>query len=377
MRRFLKSVVVAGTCMLLFAPATAAQTAPPAAPSARVALPDRLSDVEFWKLVSDISEPGGYFQMDNFTSNEMEIGRLFTMLRDAGHSGGVYMGVGPEQNFTYIAAVRPKMAFIVDIRRQAVMQHLMYKAIFELSKDRADFISFLFSRPRPARLDSATTITVLWDVFTAIPADSATYRRNSARIIDQLTKVHGFSLTADETQALEYVYGAFYNVGPTINSRGGGGAGFGRGGGGGQGNFIMLTSGSLDAAGEVQSFLSTEANFRVVKALQEKNLIVPASGNFGGPKAIRTVGAWLKDRGATVTAYYVSNVEQYLFQDNIWRNFYGNVATLPVTEKSVFIRPYAPRRFSWAAGLCPIGAYIKAFDENRVAMYDDSLRCAQ
>jgi len=95
------------------------------------ALPDRLSDDEFWKTISDISEPGGYFRItDNFTSNEREVGQLSTMLREAGIKGGVYIGVGPEQNFSYIAAIRPAMAFVIDIRRQAVMQHLMFKAIF-------------------------------------------------------------------------------------------------------------------------------------------------------------------------------------------------------------------------------------------------------
>src|SRR5215470_771621 len=121
------------------------------------ALPQRLSDGDYWKLLSDISEPGGYFRIeDNYTSNEMEVGLLYTMLRNSGVSGDVYLGVGPEQNFTYIASVRPKMAFIVDIRRQAVMQHLMFKAMFEMAKDRAEFVSLLFAKPRPAGLDSAT-----------------------------------------------------------------------------------------------------------------------------------------------------------------------------------------------------------------------------
>src|SRR2546430_16372728 len=75
-------------------------------------LPDRLTDSEFWQLVGTISEPGGFFRMDNWTSNEMEIGQLYTMLRDSAHTGGVYMGVGPEQNFTYIASIKPAMAFI-------------------------------------------------------------------------------------------------------------------------------------------------------------------------------------------------------------------------------------------------------------------------
>src|SRR4051812_12859278 len=105
-------------------------TSPVEAMAPSNALPQRLSSAEYWKLLTDISEPGGYFRIeDNFTSNEMEVGQLFTMLRAANVGGDVYMGVGPEQNFTYIASIRPKMAFIVDIRRQAVMQHLMYKAM--------------------------------------------------------------------------------------------------------------------------------------------------------------------------------------------------------------------------------------------------------
>jgi hypothetical protein len=42
--------------------------------------------------------------------------------------------------------VKPKIAFIVDIRRQNLIEHLMYKALFELSADRAEFISRLLSR---------------------------------------------------------------------------------------------------------------------------------------------------------------------------------------------------------------------------------------
>ena len=111
-------------------------------------LPAKRTSEEFWKLTNDISEPGGYFRItDNYTSNENEIGQIFTMLRQQGKTGGVYIGVGPEQNLTYIAAIKPAMAFVIDIRRQAVMQHLMFKAMFEMSKDRADFISLLFARP--------------------------------------------------------------------------------------------------------------------------------------------------------------------------------------------------------------------------------------
>ncbi len=66
--------------------------------------------------------------------------------------GGVYLGVAPEVNFSYITAIKPRMAFIIDIRRGNLHEHLLYKALFEMASDRADFLSRLFSRKRPAGL---------------------------------------------------------------------------------------------------------------------------------------------------------------------------------------------------------------------------------
>ena len=329
--------------------AATAQTAP--------RLPDRLSDAEFWALVDSISEPGGYFQIqDNFTSNEREIGQIFTMLRDRGVNGNVYMGVGPEQNLTYIAAIRPKMAFIVDIRRQAVMQHLMFKAIFEMAHDRAEFISILFSKRRPAGLDSSTRIQNIWEGYWQVPSDSAMWRTNYARILDLLTKTHGFKFTPPEVEQLKWVFDAFFMYGPVITTRSGSG-----GGGGSQSTFADLTGYSNDDSGTPRSFLSTEENYAYVKDLHARNLIVPVSGDFAGPKAIRSIGAWLKDRGGIVSAFYVSNVEQYLMRESKATLFYENVATLPIGDESVFIRPNSLRRFGFGmTPLCAIGPFIES-----------------
>jgi hypothetical protein len=113
-------------------------------------LPAELDDREFWRLATELSEPDGHFQDENYLSNERTYQRVIPRLLGAVPAAGVYLGVGPEQNFTYIAALRPKMAFIIDVRRQNMMLHLMYKALFELSADRADFVGRLFSRVRPA-----------------------------------------------------------------------------------------------------------------------------------------------------------------------------------------------------------------------------------
>jgi hypothetical protein len=338
--------------------------------AAQRALPERLTDAEFWTLVSDISEPGGYFRItDNFTSNEGEIGRIFTMIRQSGPKGGVYIGVGPEQNFTYIAAVHPAMAFVIDIRRQAVVQHLMFKAVFELSKDRADFLSLLFSRPRPQGLEPSTPIARIWDAFLATPSDAALEARNAARIAEHLTKTHKFALNAEEQEQLGFLVKAFVSYGPGISTRGA------SGGGGGAQTFADLTGFAYDDMGQPQSFLTTDENFRDVKTLHEKNLIVPVSGDFGGPKALRAIGAYVQKQGGSISAYYVSNVEQYLFQDGKDRQFYANVATLPITASSVFIRPYALRRGSPA--LCPIGSFLGAVNAGRIVSNNQALACSR
>ena len=336
-------------------------------------LPAKLTSEEFWKLTSDISEPGGYFRItDNYTSNENEIGQLFTMLRQQGKAGGVYIGVGPEQNLTYIAAIKPAMAFVIDIRRQAVMQHLIFKAMFEMSRDRADFISLLFAKPRPAGLDEAMPIQKMWDAYFAVPTDSAFAEKTKARVVERLTKTHGFTFNDDEKWQLNAVLDAFVQFGPAITTRGSAG----RGAGGGSMGFADLTGWSVDATGTTQSFLSIEEHFQTVKTLHEKNLIVAVSGDFGGPKALRAIGTYLKERGGSVTAFYVSNVEQYLFQDGKQTAFYENVATLPITEASVFIRPYSMRRYGGTA-LCGIAGFLKSAQAGRVPSYNDSLACGQ
>ena len=131
--------------------------------------------------------------------------------------------------------------------------------------------------------------------------------------------------------------------------------------GGRGGDFADLTGFSNDRTGQPRSFLSSEENYQFVKSLHERNLIVPVSGDFGGPKAIRAIGAYLKEHHGTVRAFYVSNVEQYLFQDGKDWLFYANVATLPIDSASVFIRPYSLRR-GFGGGptqsLCPIGVFL-------------------
>lgn len=342
----------------------------PFAVAQQTSLPDRLSDADFWSLASSLSEPGGYFRIvDNFTSNENEIGRLFPRVAALGSPGGVYIGVGPEQNLTYIAALRPAMAFIVDIRRQAAIQHLMFKAAFELSKDRADFISMLFAKPKPAGIDSKATIQQIWEAFDKVASDAKLAAKNHAAMVDRL-KTQGITLTMDESDQLDLVLSAFAEYGPGITTNSGN-----RGRGGNSASFEDLTGWSFDESGHPQSFLSTDENYQFVKTLQEKNLLIPVTGDFGGPKALRAIGKYLHEHNGIVRAFYVSNVEQYLFMDGKSTEFYDNVATLPLNDDSVFIRPYAMRQFSRPEPLCGIVKFLAAAQAGRMRSNNEALSC--
>ena len=371
MRRMTLSVLIVVGLIVAGPQAQSSAPAPQAAPAA-ASLPARLSDAEFWKLTTDISEPGGYFRItDNYTSNENEVGSIVNALRSRGSTGGVYVGVGPEQNFSYIAATRPAMAFVIDIRRQAVMQHLMFKAMFELSRDRAEFLSMLFAKPRPQGMDANTPIQKMWEAYFTVLTDRTAAAAISERVVKHLTGTHKFTFTSEEHAQLDAVLAAFVQFGPGITTRGS----MNGGGGGNNWSFADLTGWSTDELGRPQSFMSTEEHFQTVKALHDKNLIVAVSGDFGGPKALRAIGAYIREHGSTLSAFYVSNVEQYLFMDGKQQAFFDNVALMPLTDKSVFIRPYAMRK-SVGPPLCGITGFLKAVKGGRIYSNNEALACA-
>lgn len=351
-------------------------------------IPERISDDAFWRMVSDYSEPGGFFRSDNFVSNEITFQWVLPELAKTTKTGGVYLGVGPDQNFTYIVGLQPKIAFIVDIRRQNMLHHLLYKSLIELSPDRAEFLSRLFSRPRPVGLDASEGPAALFQAYANAAPDSQLFARNLAAVKDQLVGKHKFALTSDDLRTIEYVYTAFFAAGPdltysfTMPGRGSSMMFYGR---------RMPTYAELqmenDGEGAQRGYLATEPNYRVLRELERNNLIVPLVGDFAGDKALRSVGKYVRDNGATITAFYTSNVEQYLFQSDDWRRFFANVATLPVDSSSTFIRAVfnfntmpsttgtpGPRSRTMLAS---IAEQVRAFADGRLQTYWDVIQSSR
>jgi hypothetical protein len=208
--------------------------------------------------------------------------------------------------------------------------------------------------------------------------DSALHQRNLAAVRNHLVKQHGLALSPEDLTGIDYVYNIFYSAGPRIDYS------YPSSSNGWTPTYADLMV-AKDGAGVQRSFLSTEARYRFIKDLQTRNLIVPIVGDFGGPKAIRAVGAYVKEHGATVSAIYASNVEQYLFQSgDAWRRYYESVATLPLDSTSTFIRSVGSQGGRNSGGfprlpsvLSSVQSIIAAYRDGRITSYYDVIQLSR
>jgi hypothetical protein len=293
-------------------------------------LPAQYTDAEFWRLVTEFSERDGPFPYENFVSNEVNYQSVLPEVQRLVRPGGVYLGVAPEQNFTYIAAIQPKVAFIFDIRRQNLIEHLMYKALFEMSPDRTEFVARLFSRRSTIESASSASPAQLLSAINSARPDAALYNETLQAIKDRLTRQHKFSLSPDDLERIGYIFRVFYQGGPRMDYR------YASASPNASVPSLYTLMVATDNRGKNWSFLANEENYRFVRNMQMKNLIVPIVGDFAGPKAIKAVGQYLKEHGAAVSIFYISNVEDYLSEN--WSGYRANLDALPVESTGLFIR---------------------------------------
>jgi hypothetical protein len=348
-RRFTSPQVVfaftaLGTCLALVGGTRAAELA--------ADIPERLTPEQFWQLSSSLSEEDATFISDNLVSNEMSFAQVVPEIVSWGVADGVYLGVGPEQNFTYLAAMKARMAFIIDIRRDNLLLHLLYKAIFTLSPNRATFVSRLFVRPSLGTLAEDVSAGGLMEALERAPVgDASEFEATVQEAIRVLTHGYRLPLTPAEVEQIRSIYRAFHDYGPDITY---------------SSSLLQRQVGlasytnlmrQRDSAGRELSYLSSEKRYQLVRELEVRNLVVPVVGNFAGPKALREIGGYLRSRNTTVAAFYLSNVEDYLGREpsnpknGDWKVFCENVAALPTNERSVFIRPLGLAAFDEKGGL--------------------------
>lgn len=328
MRRLVYTALVAGSLLL----ATQRQPEPVAPPVAAV-VPVEISAAQFNAYIESLSEPDGFFDTDNFISNETSYLHVVGELGSRFPPGTVYLGVGPDQNFSYIVHARPSLAIIIDIRRQNMLQHLLYKALFDLSRSRAEFLAVMFSREVPATRPTAPLRDLLRAIRQARSSDSR-HQANLAAIQERLTKTYGLRLSAGDLRQIEYVYATLHEEGLDLRF-----SSLGRNNAANYPTFESLLL-QTDMAGTPQGYLATEELFLRMKQFQAENRLIPVVGDFAGPRALRAVGELLRSRGLQVGAFYTSNVEFYLFGSSDWNAYTANLETLPLAPGALFIRSY-------------------------------------
>jgi hypothetical protein len=288
----------------------------------------------FADRVAQLSESGGYFDTDNLISNEKSYLHVLPQLAQLGIKGGAYIGVGPDQNFTYIARIRPSIAFIIDVRRDNMLLQLLFKALFSMAETRAEYISMLFGRVPPpkteiwrlAEVDSLATY-----VDGLPPAPSATIAALDLRI-DRALDSFGVPLTTEDRALIHEFHHRFVSAGlglkfeskgrsprsyyPTYRE-------------------LLLET---DRQGHQLNFLNSATDYEYIRSMQQQDLIIPVVGDLAGPSALNEISKLMLSRGERLSAFYVSNVEFYLFSDGKYSGFIENLGRIPRGPNSVLIR---------------------------------------
>ena len=295
-----------------------------------------LDRASFARLSADFSEPDGYFDTDNLISNETTFLDVAATLRQ--QRGGVYIGVGPDQNFSYIALARPEMAFMVDIRRGNLLLHLLFRAIFEQASNRMEYLCLLLGRKAPADLaewDRSPVDRIAAYIDKAGPGPVSDL---GARIED-----FGIPLTKSDLDSIAGFHKRFIAGGLDLrfNTHGRAPQAY-------YPRFRDLVT-ARDSSAKPASFLASEDGFRYVKRMQEENRVIPVVGNLAGDQALRGIATYARSRKLNLSAFYTSNVEQYLSRDGDLPKFAENVKAFPRDPSSLIIRSgfgYFGRQFS-------------------------------
>lgn len=339
----------------VFASGCDAATARAPALSAQEALtPDELAS-----LVERISEPGGFFDTDNLISNETGYLNVMDALSVRAPEGGAYVGVGPDQNFSYVAEVRPEVAFMVDVRRDNLLHHLLLKALVERSPTRVEFLSALHGVAPPESpaewRDRTVAEVVAWvdSAWTArgvsarpedepTPGQAVTDRAGGGSDPGALAQDsvlatvarYAIPLTEEDLATIRRFHDAFVMAGPDLRFNS-----FGRAPRPYYPTYRQLVT-ETDVDGDRVSYLASAERYDVVRALHLANRIVPVVGDLAGPHALREMGEVMREMGVELTAFYASNVEFYLWRDRTLDAWLDNLRSLPAHPDAVLIRSY-------------------------------------
>ena len=286
---------------------------------------------EWLRLHREGSEPPGYFFSDNVVSNESSLLQAADELLRI-PKGLAYLGVGPEQNLTYLALVEPRLAFIVDARRDNARLHFLYRAIFEEAADRSEFLLLLLGRQRTMDVQAGAPIGALLDWVERCPRPEAAFANAHARAIGRLERL-GLPLGFWDRVRLRALHRRFFERQMAVSFE------------------LVPPNGktypplrqllqSETADGRQLGFLASETAYRKVRALEMEGRVVPMVGDLAGPHTLRRIATELRRKSLVLGTAYLSNVEQYLFEEGIWPSWFENLKRIPRHPEAIVLRTH-------------------------------------
>lgn len=322
-------------------------------------------DVSFAQIIRQLSAPESGPAADNLISNEDAFPRICGEIQERVPKEGVYLGVGPDQNLTYIAHCRPCIAFILDHRRRNLLLHLVHKALFALSADRVSYLARLTARS-PHSLKPDASADNLFAAFESLPMDKARLKETIADVIKVLQPLD--MIQESEWPALATIQAKL--AGPGMHAR-----------------FLALpiypTFGSFiratDRQGRPAHFLSSENLYNCVRDTEVGDRVLPFTGDFADSVAIPRLARWLHERRLMISLFYISDVEFFLLRAGRFNMYVDNLVKLPWSPNAHIART-STREIHSSARLTgdhsttilqPIAQFLDAAQAGRIRTADD------
>lgn len=281
-------------------------------------------DVTFGAILRTLSERESGPAADNLVSNEDSYPRVAAEVARACPPGHVYLGVGPDQNFTLLAHAKPRLAFVMDYRRRNLLLHLVHKALFMLSLDRVAYLTRLTART-PGRLADNLSADDLVAAFSAAKFDRQRLEATQAEVAAVLQPLG--VLTESEWAQVATIQAKL--AGPGMNAR-----------------FLALpmypTFGHLirtqDRHGTPAHLLASETHYQAVRTLQQGDRLIPLVGDFSRPPSLPRLGVWLRDHSLQLSLLYMSDVEFFLLRSGHFASYVEGLAALPWVDGAQVVR---------------------------------------
>ncbi|WP_422772381.1 hypothetical protein ACN28C_04875 [Plantactinospora sp. WMMC1484] len=268
----------------------------------RTGMPHPAFDDAVRRSLHTAVEPSNY-RLDCFVTNELAYNDVLTRCWPTGTTGG-YVGVGPCQNLTYVGALRPRCAVIVDSRLDNVLLHLIFKLIMERATNPVEYLATLLSRqigaPSPGQGPDF--------LISAVEAGPASAELFDANLKWLTTELSGrWPLTEMHQARVAALYEEFFRRQLDIT------------------NVDAPTAANLDEAPTLREvirartsrgvnlhFLTDSDRYDYVRQMHLDGRIIPILGNVGTAETVDRVNELLRTHDEALATLYVSNVEEHV-----------------------------------------------------------------